>query len=86
MKENKTLKVIVIITGILTILLGILLFERLISAPVKDNFSCNSICYITNHLVDKFNPGIVPPCKFFMNYKNTLHCCKVLMIINYSSI
>lgn len=42
--------------------------------------------YITNHLVDKFNPSIFPPCKFSKNDKNTLHCCKVLMIINYSSI
>ena len=33
--------------------------------------------YIINHLVDKFNSGTVPFCKFSMNDKNTLHCRKV---------
>ena len=43
-------------------------------------------CYIINHLVDKFNSGTVPFCKFSMNDKNTLHCCKVSVsysIFNY---
>jgi len=30
-------------------------------------------------LVDIFNHGTVPLCKFSMNDKNTLLCCKVLM-------